>query len=266
MSQKPIPAAVAVVVSSSLQGSHKTLETLFKRAGVPGDPPDLSHATKWKTWLLQCNDVPNLDRLRILGRLIEEVMEVDPPDEQYFDRLGTRGQIEQVLAKYGLQYRSGGRVVELAGSPGTKSLERALAERNFEPLNIEFERAVRLLDEDPPAAVTAACSLLEALFKSYLEASHQALPDKQTIKPLWAAVQKGLGLEAKDQSDQDVQRVLVGLGSVVDGIGSFRTHAGSAHGGGKYRYKVQVRHARLVVSSAHALATFVLETWDARRA
>jgi hypothetical protein len=90
------------------------------------------------------------------------------------------------------------------------------------------------------------------------------LPDKQSIKPLWTVVQKDLGFDPKDQSDQDVLRVLSGLASIVDGTGAFRTHAGSAHGGGAYRYRVHPRHARLVVNAAHTLATFVIETWDAK--
>lgn len=124
-------------------------------------------------------------------------MEVEPSDESLTERLESRERISGVLSKYGLRYRSGGRVVEVAVGPATKALEKALAAKNFEALEIEFDRAVRLLEDDPPAAVTAACALLEA--------------------------------------------------------------------GGTYRYRVQARHARLVVGSAHALASFVLETWDARQ-
>lgn len=265
MPSRQIPAAVAVAVANVLSGSHASLETLFRRCGVPGDPPDLSHATKWKTWLLQSNDHPDVDRLRILGRLLEEFMEVDQPVETFDERAAARTGVEQVLAKYGLRYRNGGRVIEVAAGPASESLREALASRRFQALEVEFERATKLLQEDPPAAVTAACSLLEALFRAFLDSEGTPLPDKQTIKPLWAAVQKGLKLDPKDQSDQDVQRVLSGLGSVVDGIGAFRTHAGSAHGGGTYRYRVQARHARLVVNSAHTLASFVIETWDSRQ-
>ena len=52
--------------------------------------------------------------------------------------------------------------------------------------------------------------------------------------------------------------------SVVDGIGAFRTHAGSAHGGGGLRYRVRARHANLVVNSAQTLALFLIETWEER--
>lgn len=62
--------------------------------------------------------------------------------------------------------------------------------------------------------------------------------------------------------DQDLQRIISGLFSVVDGIGALRTHAGSAHSEGRRGYKLEPRHARLAVKSAHTVATFVMETWD----
>lgn len=194
-------------------------------------------------------------------------MEVEPVGQDSFvvDNWQTnKRHVEEVLARYGLRYRTGGRIVEIATGPPGKALETALQKRQLDSVEIEFERAVEMIAQDPASAVTAACSLLEALLRGYLEAKHIPLPDKQSIKPLWAVVQKDLGWDPKDQSDQDVQRVLGGLTSIVDGIGAFRTHAGSAHGGGQYRYRVQARHARLVVNAAHTLASFLIETWESK--
>jgi hypothetical protein len=55
------------------------------------------------------------------------------------------------------------------------------------------------------------------------------------------------------------------MNSVVDGIGSLRTHAGTAHGHGKRSYRVQARHARLAIHASHTLVGFFLETWDERK-
>ncbi|MCY4059405.1 MAG: abortive infection family protein, partial [Gammaproteobacteria bacterium] len=52
---------------------------------------------------------------------------------------------------------------------------------------------------------------------------------------------------------------------VVDGVGSLRTHIGSAHGRGRKSYSVHARHARLAVHASHTLVAFVLETWGQRR-
>lgn len=66
-------------------------------------------------------------------------------------------------------------------------------------------------------------------------------------------------------ADDGLKRILTGLASIVDGLGTFRTHVGSAHGRGRQSYKPAPRHARLALHSAHTLAIFVLETWDARK-
>ena len=169
-----------------------------------------------------------------------------------------------MLKRHGLRYATGGRILPLGSSLASESMADALKHRDFEPLDVEFRRALRGVEEDPGSAVTAACSLLEALLGAYLNAVSIPLPRKQTIKPLWSAASESLGLHPKDQTDDDIQRVLSGMTSVVDGIGAFRTHSGSAHGGGGLRYRVRARHAKLVVNSAQTLALFLIETWEER--
>lgn len=51
---------------------------------------------------------------------------------------------------------------------------------------------------------------------------------------------------------------------MVAGIGAFRTHVSSAHAKGRKIYRLQPRHARLAIHSAHTMAVFILETWDER--
>jgi len=111
------------------------------------------------------------------------------------------------------------------------------------------------------AAITAACSILEALFKVYIEDNGIEMPADQSLKPLWKAASKHLGLDPAAIEDDDVKKVLSGLNSVVDGIGSLRTHTGSAHGHGRRKYHLQARHAKLSgISYADALQ-FTSGTW-----
>lgn len=275
---KKIPVSVAALINEVLAGSHATLEALFRQAGVPGQPPPLSHAKKWKTWLLQANDDPTIDPLSVLGKVLEEFMEVEPaggdapidvfgltvqsPHQEWLEK---KGRIERALASHGLTYRTGGRVVQTLASTPTVSIREALKRLDLAAVNIEFERALNTVDTDPGSAITAGCALLEALFREYITANGLEEPAKISLKPLWAVVQKNLGLSPKNQVDEDIQRILSGITSVTDGIASMRTHAGSAHGGGRFRYSMKPRHARLLVNSAHTLATFVLETWADKR-
>lgn len=133
-------------------------------------------------------------------------------------------------------------------------------------MEIEYQRAYSQVESDPPAALTAACAILETVCKTYLEAEGHPLPSKQVLGPLWTETAAQLGLSAKDMVDADLRQVLSGLSSVAVGVAALRTHGGSAHGHTDAKsYRVEPRHARLAVHAAHTLAMFVLETWDARK-
>jgi hypothetical protein len=184
----------------------------------------------------------------------------------YDEQINARQErISAVLARCGLAYHDSGIILAGGAAPPVSSLREALRQRDLPAIDLEFKRALDTLETDPPAAVTAACSMLESLFKVILEENGLPLPQKKTIKPLWGSVQDHLGLKPSTVSEDDIRRILSGLASVVDGIGALRTHAGSAHGHGKRRYKLLPRHARLVVHGAHTLCLFVLETWEARK-
>ena len=275
---KPLPIAICAVVNQVLSGSHATLETLFKNAGATGEPPALAHSTKWKIWLKTTSDDPSTNSYQILGKILEETMEVEPLENEskscfWLDKeyknahslwIAKKQRIESVLQNNGLKYQKGGKIVETGTGLVTEALSKALDEHDFDTIYIEFNRAIETVEKDPGAAITAGCSLLEALFKTYLKEKKIDLPPKETIKPLWKLVNNELGLDPKNQTEADLQKILTGMVSVVDGTGSLRTHAGSAHGGGELRYKVKPRHARLLINSAHTLALFLIETWKER--
>ena len=147
----------------------------------------------------------------------------------------------------------------------TKSLNQVLKDRDLAGVDKELERALANVEKDPPAAITAACSILESLFKVYIEDNSAEMPADQSLKPLWKAASKHLGLDPSSMEDDDVKKVLSGLNSVVDGIGSLRTHTGSAHGRGRRAYRVHARHARLTVHASHTLVAFFIQTWDERK-
>lgn len=273
---KLIPASVAKVVNEVLTGSHASLNAQFQQAGAPGDPPQLSHASKWKIWLLAANNNPDVEPLSVLGRVLEEFMEVEPPEtETIGEVLGISGtlqsqwlakklRVEKALEAHGLRYARGGKIVETGHSDSSAAFASALRSGNLDEVEIELDRALKSVSQDPSAAITAGCSLLEALFKAYIQNRGLDLPNKETLKPLWSVVQKDIGLDPKNQTDDDIQRILQGLSSIVDGIAALRTHGGSAHGGGGLRYKMKERHARLAIGSAQVLAHFIIDTKNAK--
>lgn len=268
---RKIPNAVATVVGEVLGShyySHRRLETLFADAGAPAEVPEGNCVEKCRRWLRKCNDAPGVDPVAVLGAVLEEFMDYELTDAarmgqpQWEER---RDQVRRVLARAGLEYQYGGRIVGSGTSGASRSLEAVLKQRDFDAVEAEFQRALQTVQTDPPAALTAACALVEAFCKTYIADEALTLPSDQTIKPLWKVVQGHLGLDPASMEDADMARILGGLASVVDGLGALRTHAGSAHGRGRRPYRVSPRHARLTVNAAHTLVLFAIETWDSRR-
>ena len=261
------PRPLATVVGEIIGGyyyHHRTLEALFYEAGASGDVPEGSCVTKVTEWLIREGKSDPGKALSIFGKVIEEFMDGDIPRSSA-DRPKDRVRLEAALSRYSLAYGFGGRIYGAAVTAPSRSLGQKLRELSIAGIEEEFDRAHRSVDVDPPAAVTAACAILEALCKAYVAEHGLELPSNQTIKPLWSVVSKHLKIAPENVEEDDLKRILSGLTSIVDGIGSYRTHAGSAHGHGPRQYKVASRHARLAVHSAHTLCLFVMETWQARR-
>jgi hypothetical protein len=270
MECRTIPDPVIAVVGEVLglhYYDHNRINTLFMEHGAPGDPPSGSCVTKCKVWLEYCNSDPTVDPFAVLGGVLKEFMEAEVP------KWGTKAnqwrsdqeRARKILARYGLSYHPGGQILGATSGASSRSLKTILEERDLAAVEVEFQRALEAVSLDPPAGVTAACSLIEALCKVYIEDESLELPSKGTIKDLWKIVSKHLGLNPGTIVAQDITRILSGLTSVIDGIGSLRTHAGSAHGHGRGTDTLEPRHARLAIHAAHTLATFVIETWESRK-
>lgn len=257
---EPLPLAVSSIVGQVLGSTiyhHKTLENLFYRAGAVGDVPDGNCVTKCQSWLERLHSEVE-DPVHVLGRVVEEFMEVDHPGWE--DQAEGRRQIGEVLARFGMSYLQGGHISSLAEVDSTRSVLEHLRERSLDSVEEEVQRSLKHAVSDPAAAVTAACAVVESMCKVYIDDHGLDLPTKQDVGHLWKVVSKHVGFDPGSKEDNDVRQVLSGLVSVVTGIGALRTHAGSAHGRGRNRYRLQPRHARLAIHAAHTVVGFLLET------
>jgi hypothetical protein len=268
MAADDIPKPVSTVVGDVLGSyyySHRRIESLFAEAGAPGDPPEGSCVDKSREWLRRASKDSRVDGLKVLGAALHEFMEVDPSPISAESWATGKAKIEKVMADNGLTYLHGGRVARAGTSLQTKTLKQLLQARDLASLEVEFHRALDASSADPAQAVTAACAMLESLFKVYIEDEGLEMPSTPTVKPLWSVVQKHLKLDPGRFEDDDIKKILSGLSSVVDGIGALRSHVGSAHGRGRTPYAVQERHARLAVNGAVTVTTFIVQTWSARK-
>lgn len=266
--RKLIPAPLISVVAEVIAATetHATLDSLFMYAGAPGDPPPGSKPAKALEWLRQVNRDTSVQPLDVLGRLLEGYLDATP-DPYAFNAEGIeqrKERLQKALAHADLSYSKGGHIGGQVAAP-SRSLEERIRDRDFSSINAEFDRALRNVEASPREAVSAACNLLESLCKTYIEDEKLTAPSKLDLQGVWAAVRKDLGFDPSAVADRDLQEILSGLIATVNGIGALRTHASSAHGPGRTSYKLEPRHARLAIHSAHTIALFVLESWDRRK-
>jgi hypothetical protein len=129
----------------------------------------------------------------------------------------------------------------------------------YEAVLEDWRHAQAALGVDPSDAATRACRLLESLCKHILETRGREIPATQTIQKLFKSAAQSLDLSPDPQTSRDLQTIASGISSIVQGIGSLRTHSGTAHGRSAGHHKVTFSEARLAVNSAGAVATFLME-------
>ncbi|MBP1471412.1 abortive infection family protein [Acinetobacter nosocomialis] len=270
---KEIPAPVIAVLADHLPDleTHDSLNNLFLYANAPGEPPEGSKPTKTLAWLRRINK-ESPEPLITLGKLIEGYMEIPEQEEGIFPDFAShdpkvvfKEKLESVLTQYNMAYIIGG-IISDGRSISSKSLSELIKGRDIPAIEAEFTRALKNINSEPREAVSAACNILESIFKVYITDENLPEPSKQDLQNVWKIVRADLGFDPNLVQDDDLKRILSGILSVVDGIGAFRTHASSAHGQGRKLYNIKPRHARLAIHSAHTLALFILETWDEKRA
>lgn len=271
MRQK-IPSFVIAVLSDVIPDieTHASLDKLFMYADAPGSPPDGSKASKVQEWLRRVNKDQSVDPLQILGLLIEDYMEGKPRFEVGYggenseENQERKQKIKSALTRAGLRYHTGGRISAGFGTP-SRSLESILRERDLVSVEEEFDRALSSVEQNPREAVSAACNIVEATCKTYIEDEQLQMPKKKDLRQVWGVVRRDLRFDPSKLEERDLQEILTGLGAIVSGLASLRTHSSTAHAPGRTRYNIAPRHARLAVHAAHSLVHFLLETWEHRQ-
>lgn len=263
-------SAIAETVAES--ETHASLDNLFMYADAPGEPPEGSKSVKALEWLRRINKEGGDQKFSIIGRILEKYMEVEVEESPSFyvsqEQIDAKNnkiqKIKNQLERAGLTYSRGG-IISKGEGLATKTLSDLIKNRNIHAIEFEFDRAIKNIESSPREAVSAACNILESVFKVYIEEhAHLSMPAKQDIQSVWKIVKSDLGLDASVLEERDLQEIVSGIMATVNGIGALRTHASSAHGAGKKVYNLKPRHAKLAIHAAHTIAAFVLETWDER--
>lgn len=138
-------------------------------------------------------------------------------------------------------------------------MEDYLKSGDFSSIEVEFERALSNINTDPHTSITAASAIVESVLKYYIERHSLIAPERMNIGPLWQTVRQELTLNDDSQLSDDQNKILTGITSIIDGVGAFRSHIGSAHGRGAFPPKISVLEARLAVNVSHSIVTFIMD-------
>lgn len=153
----------------------------------------------------------------------------------------------------------------LSEAPPDRRVDAALTKLDSDTLVQAWRDALDRRLTDPDGAITSARSLLESVCKHILDDSDVPYEARTDLPGLYRLTADALQLAPSQQTEDTLRRVLGGCITVVDGVGAMRNALGDAHGRGRSSVKPESRHAELAVNLAGAAATFLVQTWEAKR-
>lgn len=128
-----------------------------------------------------------------------------------------------------------------------------------------WHKALERRATDAEGAITAARTLLETVCKHILDASGSKYDDNAELPKLYTLMAKQLTLSPSQHTEQLFKQILGGCQTVIEGVGALRNRHSDAHGKGASGTKPDPRHAELAVNLSGTMATFLLQTWEARK-
>ena len=151
-------------------------------------------------------------------------------------------------------------------APADSSISQTLASLDKDSVTQAWHKALERRDQDPEGAITAARTLLESICKLVIDGSGQSYSEKNDLPKLYHQASLILNLAPSQHTEEIFKTILGGCQQVVNGLGTLRNKIGDAHGHGENRpARPSARHAALAVNLAGSMATFMVETWKARK-
>lgn len=136
-------------------------------------------------------------------------------------------------------------------------------------LSQQITRMEAAILSDPELAIGTAKELVETVAKTILQEAGQAAGPKDDLPKVVRAAAQALELDRDSVPDaaraaETIRRLLSNLATISNGLAELRNAYGTGHGRPAGSSGIKPRHARLAVGAAATLATFLLETHEAR--
>lgn len=133
--------------------------------------------------------------------------------------------------------------------------------KEFEYIQIYWEKAKSKIEQDPEGAITNSRTLLESCLKFILDSLNVPYKDNGDLNVLYKAARTELKLAPEQYSEDNFVKILSGCASVVGGLAAIRNDLSDSHGKKIKHSKPAARHARLVVNFAGAMSEFLIDTY-----
>lgn len=150
-------------------------------------------------------------------------------------------------------------------APSDSTISARIQATSLDSVQEAWHKALERRANDAEGAITAARTLLESVCKHVLDSAGEPYGETADLPKLYALTAKQLNLSPSQHTEQLFKQTLGGCQTVVEGLGAMRNRHSDAHGKGAGGTKPAPRHAELAVNLAGAMATFLLQTWDARK-
>ncbi|KCZ64695.1 abortive infection family protein [Hyphomonas atlantica] len=228
------------------------------------------------------DDMTNREILEALGmlecskaRLFAFLKAVTGPEAQMQERQADLvSKINTLLVHDGYRLTEAGKMsgspiftvcAALKGSPADAVIAHSLA--NFDPDQIaaRWHTAMESREASPGRAITLARTLLEDVCKWIIVEAGENYKESDDLPGLYRQLSKLLNLAPDNHTEQVFKQILGSCQSVVESLGALRNKLGDAHSLGPLRARPLPRHAALAVTLAGGMATFLVETWQARK-
>lgn len=147
----------------------------------------------------------------------------------------------------------------------TVPVSRQIAAFGANYVSQEWQKATSRSHTDPAGAITIARTLLESVCKHILEEHEISCEHAFDIQSLYKQTARCLTLSPGQHSEEIFKQVLGGCASVVNGLGAIRNQLGDSHGKNSTHFKPSPRHAELAVNLAGSMASFLIQTHQARQ-
>jgi hypothetical protein len=158
--------------------------------------------------------------------------------------------------------------LESRGSISTSEFEISSVLQNFDSneINQIWEKALHRRSNDPSGAITMARTLFESTIKHIAdEVQVPYSKNNPDIFDLLRKVSAHLPIGPESSADDTVLKIVRGMTTIFEGLGSIRNKYGDAHGRGKNSINPDDRHTELFVNLSGVLCMFLARSHQAKK-